>query len=365
MNVSFVEFLRLSLMIISLETTVTYIFFSIIIYLPDVLNKKNYFVYSLISGESNNPRTTMIVNHVFEGISLFFSATSFLISVFTLILIFIYIRPFISNVPILLTCNTYITVIGSSFMTLLVLAFGVYDSVHPSISLDDYYCQLRSYINYVFICAFYYSCALQAMFRLFRVVFPKHKILQSSGMFLVAILVQWLIPIFYILAYLLLGDFQYQPDIGSCWLSFKNIPALSIAMAFVYGTPLIIMSVIYACIIRYIRQTVQIQQIRQQANKRDLLIVKRMIMLVLIAMGIGIPTGVLLIIYMITNYLISLAYHIQALSLTTGLILESVALGFITPQVREMFKRNRQQVNPIATVGTVPQGLLPSRVFIS
>jgi hypothetical protein len=203
------------------------------------------------------------------------------------------------------------------------------------------------------------------MFRLFRVVFPKHKILQSSGIFLVAILVQWFIPIFYILAYLLLGDFQYQPDIGSCWLSFKNITALSIAMAFVYGTPLIIMSVIYACIIRYIRQTVQIQQIRQQANKRDLLIVKRMIMLVLIAMGIGIPTGVLLIIYMITNYLISLAYHIQALSLTTGLILESVALGFITPQVREIFKRNRQQVNPITTVGTVPQGLFPSRVFIS
>jgi uncharacterized membrane protein len=66
-----------------------------------------------------------------------------------------------------------------------------------------------------------------------------------------------------------------------------------------------------------------------------------MIMLVLIAMGIGIPTGIILIIYMITHYLTSLAYHIQALSLTTGLILESITLGFITPQVREIFKKNR------------------------
>jgi hypothetical protein len=93
-------------------------------------------------------------------------------------------------------------------------------------------------------------------------------------------------------------------------------------MAFVYGTPLIIMGMIYACTIRHIRRTVQTQQIRQLANKRDLLIVKRIIMLVLIAIGIGIPTGVILIINMITSYLAPFAYHIQALSLTTGLVVE-------------------------------------------
>jgi len=202
------------------------------------------------------------------------------------------------------------------------MAYGMYDSLRPSISFDEYYYQLRSYINYAFICAFYYSCALQAMFRLFRVVFSKHKRLQSHGVFIVAVFVQWLIPILYILAYLLLGDFEYHPEISSCWLSFKNIRALSIAMAFVYGTPLIIMGMIYACTIRYIRRTVQTQQVRQLANKRDLLIVKPIIMLVLIALGIGIPTGVILIIYMITSYLAPLAYHIQALSLATGLVVE-------------------------------------------
>jgi len=240
-------------------------------------------------------------------------------------------------------------------MTLLVMAYGFYGNLYSSISLDDYNCQLRSYVNYVFICAFYYSCALQAIFRLFRVVFPKHKILQSRRVFTIVIIVQWVIPVLYILAYLLLGDFEYHSDIGSCWLSFKNIRALSIAMAFVYGSPLIVMGIVYFCIIRYIRQTVQTEQVRQNANKRDLLIVKRIIILVLIAMGIGIPTAFLLIIYMITNYLTELAYHIQALSLTAGLLFESIALGYITPQVREIFKINRQQVNPVATVGTVPE----------
>jgi hypothetical protein len=237
----------------------------------------------------------------------------------------------------------------------------MYDSIRSNISFDDYFCQLRAYFNYVFICAFYYSCALQAIFRLFRVVFSRHKILQTRRVFIIAIVIQWLIPVFYVFVCLLLGDFQYHPDIGSCWLSFETIRALATAMAFMYITPLIIMSVIYACIIRYVHQTVHVQEIRQQANKRDQLIVKRMIMLVLIALSIGIPTGVILIIYMTTHYLIPLAYHIQGLSLTAGLVLESVVLGLITPQVRELFKKNRQQVNPVTGQVNGVRGPIPTR----
>ncbi|UJR37050.1 hypothetical protein I4U23_029755 [Adineta vaga] len=112
------------------------------------------------------------------------------------------------------------------------------------------------------------------------------------------------------------------------------------------------MGSIYALIIRYVHRTNNIQQIRQNSNKRDLLIVKRIIVLVLIAMGIGIPTAFLLIIYMITGELTSLAYHIQALSLTAGLVIESIALAIITPQVRKMF-RLPQQIEPVMTVATV------------
>jgi uncharacterized membrane protein YeiB len=135
-------------------------------------------------------------------------------------------------------------------------------------------------------------------------------------------------------------------------------------MAFVYGTPLIIMGSIYACIIRYVRQTAHVQQRRHLSNKRDMLIVKRMIMLVLIAMGIGIPTGIILINYMITSNLTPLAYQIQAVSLTTGLVLESIVLGLITPQVREIFRRNRQQVNPVATIGRRSDGTFINRISI-
>ena len=279
---------------------------------------------------------------IFEVLVSILCALTFLICSITLILICIRIRPLLSNVSILLTCNTYITLIGSSAMTFIITIFGFYYRGLSAPLINVFNCQLRTYINYIFICAFYYSCALQAMFRLFRIVFASNRVLLSGFTLLIAILFQWIIPIFYMLAYFLLGDFEYHVEIGSCWLSFKNIRALSIAMAFIYGTPLIIMGCVYLFIVRSVRRTVQIVQIRQTANKRDILVVKRIIILVLIGMGIGIPTAFLLIIYMITNHLTSYAYHIQSLSLTTGLVFESIALVLVTPQVRNILRKNRQ-----------------------
>ncbi|CAF0950182.1 unnamed protein product [Adineta ricciae] len=299
----------------------------------------------------------MIVKRVFEAFILLFCGSSLLISFITLLFILIRVRPLISDISLLLTCNTYITLVGSTFMTLLITIYSVIGQLIPSLSFNDYACELRSYVNYVFICGFYYSCALQALFRFFRVVFPKIRLLQSRRTIVLALIIQWLIPIFYILAYLLNHDFEYHPDISSCWLSFKNIRALSIAMAFVYGSPLIIMGLIYALIIRYIRHSSHNQEIRQTANKRDLLVVKRIILVVLIGMGIGIPTAFLLIIYMITGQLTELAYHIQALSLTTGLVVESVALGLITSQVQRIFRPERQ-INPTNILGTVQRRVI-------
>ena len=288
----------------------------------------------------------MIGEIIFNSIAITLSTIAFLISTITLILILIRTRPLLTNAPIILTCNTYITLIGSSAMTFIITIFGFYYRGLSSPLVNVFNCQLRTYINYIFICAFYYSCALQAMFRLFRIVFAGNRVLQSGFTLLIAILVQWIIPIFYMLAYFLLGDFEYHVEIGGCWVSFKNIRALSIGMAFIYGTPLIIMGCVYLFIVQSVRRTVQTVQIRQTANKRDIL--------VLIGMGIGIPTAFLLIIYMITNYLTSYAYHIQSLSLTTGLVFESIALLLVTPQVRDIFKKTRL-INPaVAVIGEPP-----------
>ncbi|CAF5195524.1 unnamed protein product, partial [Rotaria magnacalcarata] len=63
---------------------------------------------------------------------------------------------------------------------------------------------------------------------------------------------------------------------------------------------LTIISLIYISIVRFIRQSTLAQRARQNSNKRDLLVAKRIVLL-FTATRIGLPTGFLLIVYMITN----------------------------------------------------------------
>ena len=293
----------------------------------------------------------MNLQRILEGFVIAFASSSLLTSLLILTLILIRIRRLATNVPIILTCNTYIALIGASFMTLLTLLYAVTENRDPSMVTHDNLCQIRSYANHTFICAFYYSCVLQASFRLCRVVFPKRKALQSRGMCWLAIIGQWTLASVYILVYLLLADFEYQPDVHSCWLSFTNVRALASIMAFAYVVPLLIMVLIYGRLIQHIRQTSALQHSRQSSNKRDVLVVKRIIILLLSAMSMGIPTGCLLIMYMISGYKTSLSFQIQALSLTLGLTMESVAVGYVTPQVLEIWTKNQQPVLRVRTIG--------------
>jgi hypothetical protein len=118
---------------------------------------------------------------------------------------------------------------------------------------------------------------------------------------------------------------------------------------FIYNNPLTIIFTIYIQIIRYTRRSTHIREIRQHANKRDLIILKRIVILVFIIVGIGLPTVAVVLIYIITKYFIPFAYYIQGLSISFGVLVASVSLIFVTPQIQEIFKQNQAQVHPHET----------------
>jgi hypothetical protein len=88
-------------------------------------------------------------------------------------------------------------------------------------------------------------------------------------------------------------------------------------------------------IIRYVQKTNNTQQRRQNANKRDLNILKRIVILVTVVVGLGFPTIVVIFIYIITNYVVPSAYHIEGISLASGAFIASISLIFVTPQIQE------------------------------
>jgi hypothetical protein len=158
----------------------------------------------------------MNVPLILGGVGLCLYSLTFLICISMVIFIFTSIRPSKSNVPILLTCNTYLTLCLFATIMLVMYAYNEYGNLNSSVWLDGRWCQIRSYLAHVCLCAVYYSFVLQAIFRLFRIVFFKHRILQSFGVCILAVIIQWIISFLFILPTLLLNDFQYLPHEYSC-----------------------------------------------------------------------------------------------------------------------------------------------------
>jgi hypothetical protein len=112
-----------------------------------------------------------------------------------------------------------------------------------------------------------------------------------------------------------------------------------------------IVFIIYIYIVKYIRRTAQTQQHRKSANQRDALVLKRILLLVLALLTLGIPTLCVMIIYWFTHYLVPFAYHMQGLGVSCGLTVQAIVMVLITPQIRKIFKRNGTSVHPISVPG--------------
>ncbi|UJR09144.1 hypothetical protein I4U23_013392 [Adineta vaga] len=257
------------------------------------------------------------------------------------------------NISLLLTCNTYLSIIFFCCILFDICIRSIYGHIHPSTSFSNQGCQLRAYFAHVCFCIFYYSFVLQAIFRLFRVVFYRKKILQSMKTFICAILLQWIFSLIFIFPHILFDDFQYQSLDYNCWISFRNLRGMFLAILTIYVAPLALTMIIYMSILRYVRQTVTLRRKRRRANKRDVIILRRILLLLVSLILIGIPTLIILIICIITDYLTPFAYDIQALNISVGLVITAIILGFITPKIRSIFRQNGQ-----VTSNTVTQNII-------
>lgn len=83
-----------------------------------------------------------------------------------------------------------------------------------------------------------------------------------------------------------------------------------------------------------------------------MVILKRIVICVCAMCALGIPTTIIWFIYIVSNYLIPLPYHIQGLSLVAGLFFIIISFILITPQIQDILKQNRRQVLPMATMRT-------------
>jgi hypothetical protein len=282
-------------------------------------------------------------------ICLVFSCLGISLSVMFFLIICTRIRPIKSNIPLVLTCHTYLSAIITSIIVIELYSRTIFNILNPSSSLGNVYCQIRAYFLYVSFDNVIYSFVLQAIFRLFRVVFYQRRALRTFNVFTIAIFIQWIFISLIHLPFFPLHDLEYLPSEHRCVVNVNNIRGSVMILLFAYIIPSTMLFTIYFFIIRHVRQTNLGMQHRQNIKKRDIIVFKRIILLFIVLQVFSIPLAVVWLVHIITSYSIQLTYQLQGLTTAFILAFIPIVVAFGTPQIQEKFiwTRRRRQVHPV------------------
>jgi len=105
----------------------------------------------------------------------------------------------------------------------------------------------------------------------------------------------------------------------------------------------------------YIHQTKNssIQSKRQRATQRDVIVLRRIVILVGMLVILSLPAILIWAGYMIIGYLYAFSYHLHWLTFACSLSILSIVSVFLTPQLQEMlFEPNRSTKTNNNTVST-------------
>ncbi|CAF1452410.1 unnamed protein product, partial [Rotaria sordida] len=190
-----------------------------------------------------------------------------------------------------------------------------------------------------------------AFYRLCRIVYPNHRWFQFYWLYVIAIPVQ-LVGAFIVLCPLLIWhDIIYLPNEYYCFAPFTKVRGFLWLLLIAYGSPLLLLSLIYLRITIFIRQQPLNQTlIVNQRQQRDLAAIQRIFINVSLLVVCGTPCVTLLLMYFITGIEHPLSYRITWAGPEVSMAILSIQMIFMTPQLKNIIIRRRQ--NRVTTLDT-------------
>lgn len=137
---------------------------------------------------------------------------------------------------------------------------------------------------------------------------------------------------------LLKNNIVYLPKEHYCFVSFKNIRGILWVIFNAYGVPLLLLIFIYFLITIYLyRQPNAQTSIINQRQKRDLIIIRRIIMNVSILSVLGVSSIIFLFLLFITGEEHPLIFRISILLAGLSMTGLSVTTVLTTPKLKGIF----------------------------
>ena len=270
-------------------------------------------------------------------------SNSFITTLICLIILIILIlgRFYKKDVHLLLCTNTYVSILayslasGSLYIDTL---RGDIQSKYEMKSLS--LCRIRGSLVLALFSAIFGAFSLQAFFRLCRVTYGQHKNLQKYHIQLVFILIKWLFSF----TFVWLVEIDYLPTEYYCSIPFHTLKPALLASVIAYGCPSSMIALFYIRIILYIRSKGYVVSM-QRHTRRDVKVIRRIVMTVSSLWLLGIPSMILLLYGQIHGGIIHpLTYRIEWIAPSFALAVLSVFLIKCDPYlIRVLFpKRSRK-----------------------
>lgn len=324
-----------------------------IVYFTTAHSFINYRTYKYRSIESKT--MINILNIILDVIAIVFASIGVLTLIGIAFLLIYYRRECPINTPIFLICNNYFGIMLCCLFTLFKLGCNLYGDLYDNVNLDNWWCYASAYGTSVAYYLLYHSYIIQACYRLFHVVFYKNKKLYSFQFMCILIVLQWSLDCIITIPTWLLNHYEYVPNNYYCTTTYLHFNTIAYIGILEYYVPMFSVIAIYFCMIHYMKKkkSTTIQQGRHQENQRDLLVVRRIMILVGVLIALSFPSTVFYFWYVFTGYLYPQVYQLQWITISFVLaILPSVTV-FLTPQLRELVGRRFKKDNHVHPVPAI------------
>jgi hypothetical protein len=224
---------------------------------------------------------------------------------------------------------------------------------------DDFnssWCIFRGFLLTLLPCLLYHLFVVQALFRLCRIVYSSRRRLQSFRFYILAVPAQVLFAILFTCPFLVWHSEQYLPNEHYCFISLTQYHSVVWSGFATYGNPMLLICLIYLRIVLFLRRQSGLQTfLVQRRQKRDLVAIRRILIIIGCLTVTGFPTTVLVLIYIITGQEHPLMYRIIWFSVAVAMLGLSIAMTFASSELKSLIRRIwlRNQIAPLRTTEVI------------
>lgn len=284
-----------------------------------------------------------LINIILNFITLINTITTMFICLFIFLLVILFHRQS-RSVPLLLACYTCLILFFSSFFLAGMVRSSLYGFL--SITLNEHnntrWCLWRGFLIHATFCVLYDSYVIQAIYRFCRVVLHRYKHLHTYSLYCWMIVIETFVGILSISPVFIRGDVRYLSSEFYCQTSFTNIPAILFIALRLFLIPLIVICLIYIYLVNYLHRTNLRQTIyhrHSKRNRKNLIIIRRILLMLAVLILLGLPSVIFLIIFMFTGYLASITYRVGWLSASFSLVFLAYMLIQLTRPLRKTVRK--------------------------